>query len=392
MVRFGELLEVPLRSGVTVPAANRGTGIRMLNMGELFRFPRVPNVEMARVNLDYSNADRYLLRAGDLMFARRSLTLEGAGKCSIVVEASQPTTWESSIIRARVDRSLAVPEYLFYYFQSPQGRRQIETIVEQVAAAGIRLTELRDLDVPLPSLADQRAIAEVLGALDDKIAANDRIIHLVDGLVEAQFELLAGGRGQVALAEIAVVNRSVTKPKSGGSLRYLDISSVGQGTYEFPGLLDWEEAPGRARRVLSFGDTVWSTVRPNRRSHALILDDDPLLIASTGLAVLSPKAGRVAGLYEASRREEFVAYLESVAEGSAYPAVRAERFRDAPVPDLSSDEWDGFERFALPMRKRAHAAAVESRHLAQTRDELLPLLMSGRVRVKDAEKTVEEVL
>ena len=48
---FGDLLSLPLRSGVTVAASERGSGIKMLNMGELFRYPQIPAVEMARVEL-----------------------------------------------------------------------------------------------------------------------------------------------------------------------------------------------------------------------------------------------------------------------------------------------------------------------------------------------------
>lgn len=117
-----------------------------------------------------------------------------------------------------------------------------------------------------------------------------------------------------------------------------------------------------------------------------------MLIASTGLAVLSPQPGRTAGLYEATRNPEFVKFLKSVADGSAYPAVRGDRFAEAPIPSLSTAEWDEFERQAMPLRLRAHAAAVETRALAQTRDELLPLLMSGKIRVRDAEHIAGEVL
>jgi type I restriction enzyme, S subunit len=250
---------------------------------------------------------------------------------------------------------------------------------------------------PLPvrwpeTLSEQRAIAEVLGALDDKIAANKQIALLVDELAMAEFRNISDGRSQDELSSLGSVNVAVSKPKAGRSLRYIDISSVGQGSYAFPDESSWDDAPGRARRVVRPGDTIWSTVRPNRRSHALILDEDPLLIASTGLAVLTPKSERIACLYEATRTEEFVSYLESVAEGSAYPAVRADRFASAPIPDLGEAEWDRFEAFALPLRQRAYSAGVESRHLDVMRDELLPLLMSGKVRVRDAEKVVEGVV
>jgi len=250
---------------------------------------------------------------------------------------------------------------------------------------------LERVPIALPSLTTQENIAGVLGALDDKIAANERLVDLVDQYLATVFARLAANSPTAVLAMIADVNRAVVKPSPGGVLRYVDISAVAQGKYEFPEPITWESAPGRARRALAYGDTVWSTVRPNRRSHALVLDSDPALVASTGLAVLTPHAGRIAGLYEATRRSEFTHYLESVAEGSAYPAVNADRFRDAPIPALSEEAWNEFEQEALPLRQRAHAAAVETRALRRTRDELLPLLMSGRITISAAGRTAGEV-
>lgn len=250
----------------------------------------------------------------------------------------------------------------------------------------------KNLKLLLPEIAEQRAIAEVLGALDDKIVANEQVRRIADDLLASVFDRLRAGSLHVELRAIGTVNRAVTKPVPGGRLRYVDISSVSQGFFDFPRPMSWDHAPSRARRVLSRGDTVWSTVRPNRRSHALVFDDDPLLVASTGLAVLSPKPGRVAGLLEATKTDEFVRYLESVTEGSAYPAVSAESFERAPVPHLSEDQWNSFEQLALPVRLRVHAAERESRRLARTRDALLPLLMSGKLRVKEAQAAVSEVV
>ncbi|MCA0292551.1 MAG: restriction endonuclease subunit S [Actinobacteria bacterium] len=250
---------------------------------------------------------------------------------------------------------------------------------------------IQGLDVPCPPIDVQRGIAEVLGALDDKIAANARLGTAVDDMVRALFVEATSGAEIGSLSEIAEVNQVSVKPGI-GDLRYLDIASVSAGTYESPAKSPWASAPGRARRKIRRGDTLWSTVRPNRRSHALILEDDPLLVGSTGLAVLTPKDGRFAFLFEASRTDAFRAYLESVAEGSAYPAVRGERFLQAPVP-LPDDEFiDQFEATAAPLRERAASAHAESATLAATRDALLPLLMSGKVTVKAAESTVGEVL
>jgi type I restriction enzyme S subunit len=239
----------------------------------------------------------------------------------------------------------------------------------------------------IPGLSEQRAIAAVLGALDDKIASNDSLSDSVDEYLAARFEeSTRSSVKSIELSDVADVNRTTLRPRSDRMLRYIDIAAVGVGRLDFPERTHWSDAPGRARRGMERGDTIWSTVRPNRRSHALNLSSDPELVASTGLAVLSPRSVGFAYLYEATRRPEFVAYLENVAEGSAYPAVRAERFLHAPVPALDPEGVSKFEQLAAPLREASFAASEQNRTLAATRDALLPQLMSGKLRVRDAEK------
>lgn len=275
--------------------------------------------------------------------------------------------------------------YLYYALQSHPVQSSILGHSTGTTVVGIRQSALRQVRIPAPPFPEQQAIAEVLGALDDKIAANTALAATIDAYLASLLESLVVGVGATHLESIATVNARSAKPVSGGELRYVDIASVGVGTFDYPELTPWSDAPGRARRGLSRGDTVWSTVRPNRRSHALNLEDDPRLVASTGLAVLSPRDGGYAFLYEATRRPEFTAYLENVAEGSAYPAVRAERFLNAPVPDLSPDRVSEFEVQAAPLREIVASHQRENRTLAATRDALLPQLMSGKLRVRDAE-------
>ncbi|MFD4193135.1 restriction endonuclease subunit S [Amycolatopsis thermoflava] len=332
------------------------------------------------------------LKAGDLVVTHRGTV----GQVSMIprTPAYERYVASTSHVKVRLDFDRAVPEFYYYWFSSPAGKRSILENASTVGVPGIAqpVATVKRLLVPHPNLSAQYAIAEVLGALDEKIAANNRLVHAVNDYLACVLDRLCVGAAFDTLRKIASVSTSVKRPVLGGNLRYLDISAVSAGTYDLPPVTNWEQAPGRARRAIKAGDTVWSTVRPNRKSHALVLDDDPLLVGSTGLAVLSPKKGRTACTFESSRREEFVQYLEGVAEGSAYPAVRVDRFNEAPVPALHDDQWDHFESIAFPLRKRSHAATVENRWLAATRDELLPLLMSGKIHVREAEKVVEGVV
>ncbi len=116
VAKFGELLDGPTRNGVYKPKKFHGTGAKMINMGELFAFSRIEQPEMKRVQLSAKELDRFAAQDGDLLFARRSLVAEGAGKCSLVVGNGEPRAFESSIIRARPDTKKVVPAFLYGSF------------------------------------------------------------------------------------------------------------------------------------------------------------------------------------------------------------------------------------------------------------------------------------
>ena len=166
---FGELLAEPVRNGIYKPKEFHGRGQKVINMGELFAYDFISNQEMKRVELSPKELEKSLVRDGDLLFARRSLVLEGSGKCSLVVRPAEETTFESSIIRARLDQERASPRFYYYFFRSPAGRALMASIASQTAVSGITGSNLMQLRVPRPPLPAQRKIADILSAYDDLI-------------------------------------------------------------------------------------------------------------------------------------------------------------------------------------------------------------------------------
>ena len=185
---FAQLLAEPVRNGIYKKKEFHGRGVKVVNMGELFAYPRLHNVYMRRVELSESEQHRLSVQAGDLLFARRSLVAEGAGKCSVVIEINEPTTFESSIIRARPDQTKADSLFLYYYFNSPSGLHALDSIRRQVAVAGITGRDLAQLAIVVPSLHEQRAIAHILGTLDDKIELNRRVNETLEAMARALFK------------------------------------------------------------------------------------------------------------------------------------------------------------------------------------------------------------
>ncbi len=190
MIILGDLLSIPIRNGLTKPSAIRGTGVKMIGMGELFSYGRIGDVPMELVPVTDKELDMASVEIGDLLFARQSLVLEGAGQCSIVTEVNEPTVFESHLIRVRVDKKKILPQFVYYYFNSYYGKESIKTIVEQVAAAGIRGKDLIKLAVPCPPLSEQERIVEAIEILDKKIEVNNKICRILDEQIKTVFKEL----------------------------------------------------------------------------------------------------------------------------------------------------------------------------------------------------------
>lgn len=126
------ILSEPLRNGVYKPKEFHGRGTKVVNMKELFAHERIDDQPDLRVELTGGEVAKFQLYPQDLLFARRSFVLEGAGKCSLIGKPSEPTVFESSMIRARVDPSRADPAFLFYFFKSPVGRALMATIATRI--------------------------------------------------------------------------------------------------------------------------------------------------------------------------------------------------------------------------------------------------------------------
>lgn len=176
-IRFGDLYAIGSRNGLSKPSKVRGLGYKMINMGELFANDRIYDIPMELVPLTEKEKINAKVEAGDLLFARQSLVLEGAGKCSIVMEVSPLTVFESHLIRVRLLEE-ANPSFYYYYFRSALS--PIKSIVSQCAQAGIRGSDLQELCVLYPPKKTQDRIANILEQYDNLIENNQKQIKLLE--------------------------------------------------------------------------------------------------------------------------------------------------------------------------------------------------------------------
>ncbi len=291
---------------------------------------------------------------------------------------------------------------------------------------------LRELPVVLPPLPEQRAIAAILGALDDKIELNRRMNETLEQMAQAlfkswfvDFDPVHANRNAAAMpglapnvqalfpsafedsvlgeipqgwlvsqiADISQINERVLSTKDLlDVIEYIEISEVAKGNIANIAVYSRGEEPSRARRIIRHGDTVLSTVRPERGSYFLVLNPSPSLIVSTGFAVISPKKAPWSFIHTCLTRREVFEYLGHLADGGAYPAVSPNIIGSIEIPVADQKILESFSDITSPIYERMEANRSVSRTLAATRDALLPKLLSGEVRVREAEKIVEHIL
>jgi type I restriction enzyme, S subunit len=301
-----------------------------------------------------------------------------------------------------------------------EGRRD-GTVAER-----LNLPTIRGLPVALPPFPEQRAIAHILGTLDDKIELNRRMNATLEEMARALFkswfvdfdpvrakaegrdpglpheiaDLFPDGFEESAVGEVprgwriggldnfAVLNpQSWSKATRPAFINYVDLTNTKWGRIETTVEYAEPDAPSRAQRVLGPGDTIVGTVRPGNGSYAYVTEDG--LTGSTGFAVLRPRKFQYREfVYLAATTRDNIEALAHLADGGAYPAVRPEIVIATQVLCPTDAVLFEFARTASPLLAKMAQNERESRTLAALRDALLPKLISGEVRVGDAKRFV----
>jgi type I restriction enzyme S subunit len=422
---FEELFEAPLRNGLTKPKAVRGAGMKMVNMGEVFGHRRIHNLDMDRVPMDTKERESSLLRVGDLLFARQSLVLAGAGKCVLFQGDREEVTFESHIIRCRLDHRKAEPAFYFYLFQSQSGRSLIESIVEQVAAAGIRGSDLARLQVPVPPLAEQKAIAAVLGALDDKIELNRRMNATLEAMARALFQswfvdfdpvrAKLDGRQppNLAPATAALFPDSFQDSELGHTPKGWEARSLDKVAHYLNGLALQKYPPGDGPTLpvikiaqLRKGDSTGADrCNTNLPPEYIVHDGDVLFSWSGSLEVELWCGGSGAlnqHLFKVTSPEfpKWFFYLWTLYHLDEFRLIAADKattmghiqrghLSAAKVLIPPRPLLDTMTRTMSPLIDQIIANRTQSRTLATLRDTLLPKLLTGELSVTDLQTNPE---
>lgn len=284
------------------------------------------------------------------------------------------------------------PRYLYYWFKSSEFWTQANSLKSQTDMADfLSLSDVQSLSIRIPSLEQQARIVDVLGALDDKIAINERLVARSDELTASLFQQVRltfpDQFAELLLSETAnfVNGRAFTKDATGTGRMVVRIAEInnGPGTSTIYNDIDVPEKhlarPGDVLFAWSGSLTVARWFRPEA-------------IINQHIFKCIPKNRNPDWLVNQLVHEKIDEFRSIAADKATTMGHIQRKHLDEPVMVPTTELLQMLDAQIGPLWERALLAEQESLALAALRDTLLPQLISGRLRVRDAEKIVEDAI
>lgn len=189
LVRVSEISSRFPQTGLYKKKDFYGSGIPTVHMGEMFAYDCIDKtIELQRIELNEKEIEIYRLTDNDLLFGRRSLVLEGAGRCAYVGELDEPICFESSMLRVTFNKEAAYNRYIFEWFRSPQGVQRVGGIVTFTTVAGVKGADVARLQIPLPDLKKQREIIDKIDSVKSGVKSTELALSAARNLKKELLE------------------------------------------------------------------------------------------------------------------------------------------------------------------------------------------------------------
>lgn len=339
---------------------------------------------ITQAGLDNSSAK--LLCKGDIIISAR-------GTIGELAQLSEPMAFNQSCYGIRGISTKIDQAFLYYLL------RIVVNDLRKSAHGSVFSTITRNtfesIEVPLPPLTNQNRIAKVLGSLDDKIAGNNKMIRIILELQKSIWiQNNVNNLSQTHLINIAEPILGGTPKRSDNSLWNGDIlwASVADMTSVSNShlLTTAEQITEKAAKTKRFAPLPAGSVLLSARGtvgHVISLAK-PAAFNQSAYGFIAPKG------YETALRlaiEGTVEELKSKSYGSVFSTITKQQINECLIPDVFNESFAELHAKLNSLETRIVIAEQENQTLARTRDELLPLLMSGKITVRDAEEASAEV-
>ncbi|MEO8588547.1 MAG: restriction endonuclease subunit S [Flavobacteriales bacterium] len=363
-------------------------------------FIRPPDLKDGRV--DFENCDRIndagfkrvrkgIGRPGDIILTHRAtvgrIAITADDAPTVFVTNPGTTVWRST------KPDVLDQKYLYCFMRSPAFMDQLWAQVGNNSTFDyVSLTQQRGLFVAYPSLSMQKAIAEMVNALDEKIELNRRMNGTLEALAQALFKewFVDGAKEEwkeKRLSDLVQTQYGYTASASSDEVgpKFLRVTDINKQNW-----IEWSAVPqcvieGKDADAykLKVGDILVARMADPGKS-AIIEEEVDAVFASYLVRLKTSNLAQSYFLYHYLKSPAYLEYCEGAKSGTVQLNMNAKVIVAVQFKVPPQQLMDRFLDSVLPLRKRIVANVNESRTLAALRDTLLPKLMRGVVRVKDA--------
>ena len=336
-------------------------------------------------------------RTGDVL-----LTHKGSiGLVAIVPEVSDYVMLTPQVTYYRTNPSKLVNGYLKYALQTPFFRQQLDSFSAQSTRPYIGITAQKELEVDVPSIADQRRIAGVLSAYDELIQNNQRRIRLLEDIARAlyrewfvEFRFPGHGHGKtnkrsgvtvpagwdlVPMPKCVEINPRVSVPK-GAKVDFVPMAALANDCML---ITERESRAANGGSKFQNGDTLFARITPcleNGKTGFVQFLPSPEAVAmgSTEFIVLRSRSLTPELVYCLARSEEVRnAAIASMSGASGRQRVQEKCFDTIQVAHPPVGLLERFSAIVAPSFKLIQDLFEQSERLRKSRDLLLPRLLAG---------------
>ncbi len=246
-----------------------------------------------------------------------------------------------------------LPRFVFQLFQTSDYERQVNADLGATINS-INGKEFLKYEFYVPSENEQQKIADCLSSIDELITSQAAKVEALKEHKKALMQQLFPREGETvpslrfpefqnapewedkALDKVCEINPSVKNlPKS---FIYIDLESVEAGVLLQKKIIDLENAPSRAQRLLKNGDVIFQMVRPYQKNNYLFdIEDDQNYVASTGYAQLRAYQSNTY-LFHCLHTDGFVNQVLTKCTGSNYPAINSNDLSEIKISIPKSEE------------------------------------------------------
>lgn len=405
-VKLGDLYEV--HNGLSKGRQFFGTGFPFLTFSNVFNNWFLPNELDSLVQTTDKEREACSIKYGDVFITRTSETMNELGMSSVALKDYPDATYNGFTKRLRPFTDKVLPNYIGYYLRSPKFRGKFMAFSSMTTRASLANDNLLNMEIELPPMDVQKKIATVLSRYDSLIENYQKQIKLLEEAAQRLYKewfvnlrfpghentkIVDGvpeGWEKKKIADVTIKVTTGLNPRKNfvlghGENYYVTIKNMGKNTFFLDEKCDKvdDEAIAKInkRSDLKKGDILFSGIGTIGR---VALIDIPTSNWNVSESVFTLRANENISkeyLYLMLLDSNMQNYCQSHSHGAAQKGIRMADLKAFSFPLASKSIIDLFTSKAEPLLNRVSKIRRQLRLLTESRDRLLPKLLSGEIEV-----------